>query len=149
MKKTRGNSLVKVYLSAHKFFSGKQTNFWAWQGKDSSVPLWAQGAASIPPWGKAAPPSAPSEAWGICSWLEKEGWAIEVPKVNCSLDQTAGGQSQFEPPITPPAPIDILTSSMWNNFTSGNTVSGSYASISRKFCTTQEFSENITTWTDL
>lgn len=33
--KKRGNSLVKVYLSAPKFFSGKQTNFWAWQGKDS------------------------------------------------------------------------------------------------------------------
>lgn len=71
--------------------------------------------------------------------------------MNYNLDQPARGQSQFElpPPPAPRHPIQILTSSMWNNSTNGNTLSGAYASISGKFCTTQEFSEYITIWTDL
>lgn len=145
MNKKRGNSLVKVYLSAHKFFSGKQTNFWAWQGKDSSVPLWAQGAASIPP----PPPHQPPPRPGASAVdLRKKAGLSRCPKWTTTLTRQPGGRVNLNLPPTP-APIEILTSSMWNNSTNGNTVPGSYASISRKFYTTQEFSEYITIGTDL
>lgn len=141
MNRKRGNSLVKVYLSAHKLISGKQTNFWDLQGKDSLVPSWVHGAASIPPEKQSSSPHQPPPRPGASAVdLRKRAGLSRCPNVNYSLRATAmTSQPRGRANLNLPPAIPILTSGTWNNSASRDTLSGLYASINGKFYNTRRF----------